>query len=52
MLRHSESIAKKIGRKKRIKINKIISKQITEDEKLIITTLDQKYASAYINAGD
>ena len=52
MLRHSESTAKKIGRKKRIKINKIISKQITEDEKLIITTLDQKYTSAYINAGD
>jgi hypothetical protein len=40
MLRHSESTAKKIGRKKRIKINKIISKQITEDEKLIITTID------------
>jgi hypothetical protein len=51
MLRHSESTAKKIGRKKRIKINKIISKQITEDKKLI-TTLDQKYTSAYINAGD
>jgi hypothetical protein len=39
MFRHSESTAKKIGRKKRIKINKIISK-------------DQKYTSAYINAGD
>jgi hypothetical protein len=52
MLRHSESTAKKISRKKRIKINKIISKQITEDEKLIITTIDQNYTSAYINAGD
>jgi hypothetical protein len=41
MLRHSESTAKKISKKKRIEINKIISKEITEDEKLIITTIDQ-----------
>ncbi len=51
MPRHSESTAKKINKKKRIKINKIISKQITEDEKLIITTstIYQSYTSAYIN---
>jgi hypothetical protein len=51
-LRHTESTAKKLGKAKRIKINKIIAKQITEDEKLIITTINQKYTSAYINAGD
>jgi hypothetical protein len=48
VLRHTESIAKKLGKNKRIKINKIIAKQITEDEKLIITTINHTYTSAYI----
>ncbi len=52
VLRHTESTAKKLGKNKRIKINKIISKQITEDEKLIITTINQTYTSAFITAGD
>ncbi len=43
VLRHTESTAKKLGNAKRIKINKIIAKQITEDEKLIITTINQTY---------
>jgi hypothetical protein len=52
VLRHTESTAKKLGESKRIKINKIISKRITEDEKLIITTINQTYTSAFINTGD
>ena len=52
VLRHTESTAKKLGKTKRIKINKIIAKQITEDEKLIITTINQTYTSAFISAGD
>ena len=52
ILRHSESTAKKLSKKKRITINKIISKQITEDEKLIITTINSTFTSAYINDGD
>ncbi len=52
VLRHTESTAKKLGKNKRIKINKTISKQITEDEKLIITTINQTYTFAFINAGD
>ena len=35
ILRHTESTSKKLGKKKRIKVNKIISKQITDDEKYI-----------------
>jgi hypothetical protein len=52
ILRHSERTAKKLSKKKRIKINKIIAKQITEDEKLIITTINSTFTSAYINDGD
>jgi hypothetical protein len=53
ILRHTESISKNLSRKKRIKVNKIIiAKQITDDEKLIITTVDPKYTTAFINAGD
>jgi hypothetical protein len=52
VLRHSESTAKFLTKKKKIKINKVISKQITEDEKLIITTINSTYTSDYINKGD
>jgi hypothetical protein len=52
ILRHTESTSKKLGKKKRIKVNKIISKQITDDEKLIITTIDPKFTTSFINAGD
>jgi hypothetical protein len=52
VLRHTESTSKKLGKKKRIKVNKIIAKQTTDDEKLIITTIDPKYTTAFINAGD
>jgi hypothetical protein len=51
ILRHTESISKKL-KKKRIKVNKIIAKQITDDEKLIITTIDHRYTTAFINDGD
>jgi hypothetical protein len=51
ILRHSESTAKKLSKRKRIKINKIIAKQITEDEKLLITTINSTFTSAYINDG-
>ncbi len=35
ILRHTESTSKKLGKRKRIKVNKIIiTKQITDDEKL------------------
>jgi hypothetical protein len=51
VLRHTESIAKKLGKNKRIKINKIIAKQITEDEKLIITTKSDIYISIYQRRG-
>jgi hypothetical protein len=44
--------SKKLGKKKRIEVNKIIAKQITDDEKLIITTIDPRYTTAFINAGD
>jgi hypothetical protein len=52
ILRHAESTAKQLTKKKRIKINKVISKQITEDEKLTITTVNPTYTSAYIHNGD
>jgi hypothetical protein len=52
VLRHTESTTKKLGKIKRIKINKIIAKQITEDEKLVITTINQTYTSTFISAGD
>jgi hypothetical protein len=53
ILRHTESTSKKLGKKKRTKVNKIISKQITDDEKLIITTIDPKFTTSFfINAGD
>ena len=52
ILRHTESTSKKLGKKKRIKVNKIISKQITDDEKLIITTIDPRFTTSFINAGD
>jgi hypothetical protein len=52
VLRHSESTAKSLTKRKKIKINKIVSKQITEDEKLIITTINSTYTSDYINKGD
>ena len=52
VLRHSESTAKPLTKRKKIKINKVISKQITEDEKLIITTINSTYTSDYINKGD
>ena len=52
ILRHTESTSKKLGKKKRIKVNKIIAKQITDDEKLIITTIDPRYTTTFINDGD
>ncbi len=52
ILRHSESTAKPLTKRKKIKINKVISKQITEDEKLIITTINSTYTSDYISKGD
>jgi hypothetical protein len=52
ILRHTESTSKKLGKNKRIKVNKIIAKQITDGEKLIITTIDPKFTSIFINAGD
>jgi hypothetical protein len=52
ILRHTESPSKKLGKKKRIKVNKIIAKQITDDEKLIITTIDPKFTTTFINTGD
>ena len=52
ILRPSEITAKKLTKRKRIKINKIIAKQITEDEKLIITTINSTFTSAYINDVD
>jgi hypothetical protein len=52
VLRHSESTAKPLAKNKKIKINKVVSKQITEDEKLIITTVNSTYTSDYINKGD
>jgi hypothetical protein len=53
ILRHTESTSKRLGKKKRIKVNKIIAKkQITDDEKLIITTIDPRFTTAFINAGD
>jgi hypothetical protein len=51
MLRHSERTARRITRKKRTKFNKITSKQITEDEMLIITTINLLHISAYIYNG-
>ena len=50
VLRHTESTSKRLGKIKRVKINKIIAKQITEDEKLIITTINQTYTSAFISS--
>jgi hypothetical protein len=52
ILRHLKSTAKPLTKMKRITINKVISKQITEDEKLIITTINSTYTSDYINKGD
>jgi hypothetical protein len=49
----TQSTSKPLTKRKRIKINKVISKQITEDEKLIITTIkNSTYTSEYTNKGD
>ncbi len=50
ILRHTESTSKRLGKKKRVKVNKTIAKQITDDEKLIITTIDPRFTTAFINA--
>jgi hypothetical protein len=50
-LRYSETI-EKISGARLTKINKLIAKQITEEEKLMISTLNSTYTSIRIQDGD
>ncbi len=49
-MRHKETLTK-VSKDKRVKINKIISKQITENEKLMIATLNSPYSSIVMSEG-
>jgi hypothetical protein len=49
-LRHGDTV-KRISPQRSTKVNKVVSKQITDKEKAIIATLDTKYSALAINAG-
>ena len=51
-LRYSESGSGKISKGRVTKINKVVAKQITEDEKLIIATLDSNFTAVKVHKGD
>jgi hypothetical protein len=49
-LRYGETV-KKITNIRQIKINRTVSKQITDDEKLIISTINPAYSAIVMNSG-
>ncbi len=49
-LRYGDTV-KKITAVRSTKINKVVSKQITDDEKSIIATLNTQYSALALNAG-
>ena len=49
-LRYGETV-KKITGTRQIKINKAVSRQITDDEKLIISTINPAFSAVVMNAG-
>ena len=49
-LRYGETV-KKISSNRQIKINRTVSRQITDDEKLIIATINTAYSSVVLNTG-
>ena len=51
-LRYSESGSGKISKGRVTKINKVVAKQITDDEKLIIATLDSNFTAVKVHKGE
>jgi hypothetical protein len=49
-LRYGETV-KRISNTRQVKINRTVSKQITDDEKLIISTISPAYSSVVLNTG-
>ncbi len=49
-LRYGETV-KKITGTRQIKINRKVSKQITDDEKLVISTINPAYSAVVMNTG-
>ena len=51
-LRYAETVNDKISKGRRTKINRVVAKQITEDEKLIIATLNVNFTAVKVHQGD
>ena len=49
-LRYGETV-KKITSTRQIKINKVVSRQITDDEKLVISTINPAFSAVVMNTG-
>jgi hypothetical protein len=49
-LRYGETV-KKITNTRQVKINRTVSKQITDDEKLVISTINPSYSAVVMNSG-
>ena len=49
-LRYGETV-KKITGTRQIKINRTVSKQITDDEKLVISTINPAFSAVVMNSG-
>jgi hypothetical protein len=47
-LRYAETVKDKVSRGRRTKINRVVAKQITEDEKLIIATLNVNFTAVKV----
>jgi hypothetical protein len=51
-LRYAETVKDKISKGRIIKINRVVAKQITEDEKLIIATLNANFTAVKVHQGE
>ncbi len=52
VLRYAETVKDKISKGRIIKINRVVAKQITEDEKLIIATLNANFTAVKVHQGE
>jgi hypothetical protein len=51
-LRYAETIKDKISKRRITKINRVVAKQITEDEKLITATLNANFTAVTVHQGE
>jgi hypothetical protein len=51
-LRYAETVKDKISKGRITKINRVVAKQITEDEKLIIATLNPNFTAVKVHKGE